>query len=177
MLTTRKKVKVTGQQDYINANTGEIETMNVSSIEERDANFHKVWLKDTFGSFSALGNKKVQVLSFLLENMDRENKICMTQRQMATKSKISVDTIRKTIQILKKANFIISVNLGVYQINPEKIYKGGKSARQDTLHKYLQSSNTEDKSSYPSQSAEINDISSTGEDIGCRSNTTIPPRG
>ncbi|WP_430060100.1 replication/maintenance protein RepL, partial [Priestia aryabhattai] len=44
IMTTRKKIKFSGTQKYINQDTGEIVEMNVTEIEERDANFHKVWL-------------------------------------------------------------------------------------------------------------------------------------
>ena len=49
MATTRKKVKVVGTETYINQKTGELQEMQVIDIEERDANFHKLWL-DTFFS-------------------------------------------------------------------------------------------------------------------------------
>ena len=39
---TTKKVKVVGQVEYLNTNTGELETMNVTTVEERDFNFTKV---------------------------------------------------------------------------------------------------------------------------------------
>ena len=42
--TTRKKVKIVGRENYINQNTGEIKEMKIINIEERDANFHKIWL-------------------------------------------------------------------------------------------------------------------------------------
>ena len=45
MSTTRKKVKVIGTETYIKQSTGEIEEMQVMKIEERDANFHKLWLE------------------------------------------------------------------------------------------------------------------------------------
>ena len=44
MATTRKKVKVIGTETYINQQTGELQEMQVIDIEERDANFHKLWL-------------------------------------------------------------------------------------------------------------------------------------
>ena len=47
MATTRKKVKVIGTETYIKQDTGEIAEMQVVKIEERDANFHKLWLGHT----------------------------------------------------------------------------------------------------------------------------------
>jgi len=39
--STSKKIRVVGQQTYINAQTGEAEQFQVMSIEDRDANFDK----------------------------------------------------------------------------------------------------------------------------------------
>ncbi|WP_281042439.1 replication/maintenance protein RepL [Selenomonas infelix] len=44
MAVTRKKVKVVGTETYIKQDTGELREMQVIDIEERDANFHKLWL-------------------------------------------------------------------------------------------------------------------------------------
>ena len=44
MSTTRKRVKVVGTETYIKQDTGELREMQVIDIEERDANFHKLWL-------------------------------------------------------------------------------------------------------------------------------------
>ena len=37
--TTTKRVKVVGTEEYINTRTGELEQMQVTSIEDRDFNF------------------------------------------------------------------------------------------------------------------------------------------
>lgn len=43
--TTTKRVKVVGTEEYINTRTGELEQMQVTSIEDRDFNFTKMWMK------------------------------------------------------------------------------------------------------------------------------------
>ena len=53
-----KKVKFSGTQKFIKQDTGEIVEMNVTEIEERDANFHKVWLGHVIQSLDLIGNKK-----------------------------------------------------------------------------------------------------------------------
>ena len=40
--TTTKRVKVVGTEEYINTRTGELEQMQVTSIEDRDFNFTKM---------------------------------------------------------------------------------------------------------------------------------------
>ena len=57
MATTRKKVKVVGTETYINQQTGELQEMQVIDIEERDANFHKLWLGHILQSIDLIGNR------------------------------------------------------------------------------------------------------------------------
>ncbi len=137
-MNTRKKVKVVGTEIYTNNATGEIREMQVVSIEERDANFHKIWIANVIQCLDLIGNKKIQIMDFLLKNMDSENKICLSLRQMAQKSNVSLETCRTTINALKSANFIKQINSGAYQINPDIIFKGGKGSRMNILLKYQQ---------------------------------------
>ncbi|WP_281042436.1 replication/maintenance protein RepL, partial [Selenomonas infelix] len=51
MAVTRKKVKVVGTETYIKQDTGELREMQVIDIEERDANFHKLWLGHYFEQY------------------------------------------------------------------------------------------------------------------------------
>lgn len=134
--TTRKKVKVIGTENYIKQDTGEIKEMQVVSIEERDANFHKIWLEHIIHSMDIIGNQKIRLAFWLLDQMNSENQITMTLRQMAEKSGISLDTVRKTIKALIESNFLIRYNTGVYQINPDVIFKGGKNNRLNVLLEY-----------------------------------------
>ena len=65
--THKKKVKVIGSEEYINSRTGEVETFNVIRIEDRDFNFHKIWLAHVLDAIDELGNAKIKVLTYLLE--------------------------------------------------------------------------------------------------------------
>lgn len=133
---TRKKLKVIGTQEYINKQTGEIEEMNVISIEERDANFHKLWLGNILSHIDLIGNQKAKLAFWILDNLDSENKLTMTQKQIAEKTKISIQTVNLTIKTLINSNFLIKINMGAYRINPDIIFKGGKNDRMNVLYKY-----------------------------------------
>ena len=135
-LTTRKKVKVIGTQEYINKQTGEVEEMQVINIEERDANFHKLWLGHILNSINIIGNQKTRLAFWILDNLDSENQLIMTQRQIAEKTKISIQTINLTIKALIDSNFLIKINIGAYRINPDMLFKGGKTDRLNVLMKY-----------------------------------------
>jgi len=134
--TTRKKIKVIGTETYINQRTGSLEDMQVISIEDRDANFHKIWLQHIILSMDMIGNQKTRFALWLLEQMSSDNLIPMTFRQMAKNSGISIDTVKRVIPTLIEANFLVKINGGVYRVNPDLIFKGGSHHRMNVLLQY-----------------------------------------
>lgn len=133
---TSKKVKVVGTQQYINANDGTVEDFQVMRIEERDFNFHKIWLEHIISSLDLIGNQKTRLAFWIIEHLDKENKLTMTYRQIAEKSGISLDTVRVTMKSLMDSNFIERINQGAYRVNPDVIFKGGKTDRMNVLYQY-----------------------------------------
>lgn len=145
-MNTRKKVKVIGKAEYINKETGQIEEMQVMRIEERDANFHKLWLGHILNSIDLIGNQKTKLAFWILNNLDSNNLLPMTQRQIADKSGISLQTVNRTLKVLIESNFLQQINIGVYRVNPEVLFKGGKMDRLNILLQYKNAEN-ENKSS------------------------------
>lgn len=141
MSTTRKKVKVIGTETYIKQDTGEINEMQVISIEERDANFHKLWLGHIIQSIDLIGNQKTKLAFWILDNLDSENKITMTYRQISKKSNISYQTVYRTMNTLLESNFLTKINAGAYRVNPDVLFKGGKNQRLNVLLQYNQEKN------------------------------------
>ena len=133
---TTKKVKVVGQVEYLHTNTGELETMNVTTVEERDFNFTKVWLTDLLSKLGIISNSKTKFAYWFLDHLNRENMVTMTYRQLADKSGYSYKTVSQTMQALIGANFIVKVNTGCYMVNPDVMFKGAKNTRQNLLIQY-----------------------------------------
>lgn len=138
-MKTQKKMKVIGTQNYINAETGELVECQVMKIEERDANFHKIWLGHVIETLDIVGNQKIRLITFILSNLDKENKLVMTQRKIAAESGISVRTVTDTLKILQEADFLIRINAGAYRVHPEKIWKGSARERMNVLLQYTNS--------------------------------------
>jgi len=134
--TTRKKIKVIGTETYIKQDTGEIKEMNVISVEERDANFHKLWLGHIIQSLDLIGNKKIKVLNFIMNNLNSENYFLMTQQEMEKALGISRKTISDTMKALQESDFLTLVRSGTYRINPDVLFKGGKNNRLSVLIEY-----------------------------------------
>lgn len=136
MAVTRKKVKVVGTETYIKQDTGELREMQVIDIEERDANFHKLWLGHILNSIDLIGNQKTRLAFWILDHLDSNNLLPMTQRQITDKSGISYQTVSRTLQALIDSNFLQRINQGAYRVNPDVLFKGGKNARMNVLLQY-----------------------------------------
>lgn len=134
---TRKKVKFMGTQKFFDEK-GEIHEMQVTDIEERDANFHKIWLGHLLESLDMIGNKKLKVAMFIMNELNKENQFIGTHRYIAEKTNISLPTITETMRVLQESNFLIKVRNGFYRANPDVIFKGGKTDRMNVLLRYTE---------------------------------------
>jgi hypothetical protein len=133
---TQKKVKVVGTQQYLNTSTGELEDFQVMSIEERDFNFHKIWMRNFITSLDLVGNQKTRLAFWIIEHLNKENMLTMTYRQISDASGISLDTVRVTMKILVDADFLRRLNQGCYIVNPDVLFKGTRKNRLNILQQY-----------------------------------------
>ena len=156
VVKTRKKVKVVGTKEFIDADTGEVHTMNVVSIEERDCNFHKLWLQHVITSFDLIGNQKIRLALWIIDNLNRDNMLLYTYEQIANMTGISYKTISSTMKVLIDSNFLTKRNAGCYVVNPNVIFKGGRTDRLNVLIQY-----NESKYSATNSAAEYSDIEKT----------------
>src|SRR5699024_8231654 len=116
--TTRKKVKFLGTKEFIDASTGEKETMQVTNIEERDANVHKIWLGNMLESLDMIGNQKLRVAKFITENINQENELTMTYRVIAAKTNTSLQPVSETMKALQERNLLSKIRYRDYRVNP-----------------------------------------------------------
>jgi len=133
---TRKKMKVFGTETYLNTQTGVLEEVQTIRIEDRDANFHKIWLHHLVMSLDIIGNTKMKFVFWLLDQMRADNLIPMTYEQMTKRSGYSYETIKRTMPLLIESGFLLRINQGVYQVNPDVIFKGGTENRFNILLQY-----------------------------------------
>jgi len=143
-----KKQYIVGTKKYLDQETGEIVTAEViiKNIEQ-DNNFFKVWLMDMLGILSIVGNKKIQVIDFILQNIRREdNTISLTYREVAKKTGISLGIVTETFKILQETNFLKKIRNGLYMINPDILVKGRTGKRVNLLIQYnLNNSETDNR--------------------------------
>ncbi len=136
MKTTAKKTKIVGVQDYIDSTTGEVVPMIVSEMEDRDFDFHKVWMKNFLLTMDEIANKKMTVAFWIIENLDKENKFIFTQRELSSATGVCLDTVSKTLALLQKGNFLKKIRYGRYMVNPDIMYKGSHRSRMGIVFDY-----------------------------------------
>lgn len=152
--STTKKVKVIGTEQWANTRTGEIEDFQVVKLEDRDFDFHKVWLQAIINSMDMLGNQKIRLAFWIIEHLNKENQLVMNQRQIAEKSGISLKTVSVTMKTLMDSNFLRKINNGAYCVNPDVLFKGNRYNRLNILLQYqsLEQSNApENKNDKPEE--------------------------
>ena len=125
-MNTSKRMKLVGQKTLVDRDTGEEIPMQMNVVEERDFNFHKVWLQHLIHSFDEIVNQKLRLAFWIIENLNKENQLVMTQRKIAEKSGISYQTVSRTIRLLTegKPPFLQRINAGAYRVNPDILFKG-----------------------------------------------------
>lgn len=126
LTTTIKKQKFVGSKEFIDRDTGELVPMQVVEVEDRDFNFHKVWLQNFLMSLEGICNQRLRLAFWILDNLDSENKLVMTQQDIANKSGLGIATVKRTMNILQsgKPSFLQKMHSGAYRINPDVIWKG-----------------------------------------------------
>lgn len=132
-------------QTYINKATGEeIQAWTSAQEVPTDQNFSKVWLKQIVQRFDAISNIKTKVAYWLIDHMDRENRINLTQREIAKQSGFGIATVARTLTILQNEDFIRRQNGVVgYQVNPSCIFRGGHNKRMAICQEFYQTSKPE----------------------------------
>lgn len=133
---TTKKLKIIGSQEYYNPRTGEIEEFQVTSMEDRDFDFTKVWLNSILSTLDLLGTKKSKVAHHIIENLNSNNQYIGSQTLMAERVGVAKKTVNSALKILLECDFLRLVMRGVYQINPNVLYKGSRKSRLNVLHQY-----------------------------------------
>lgn len=137
-LSTSKKQKFVGCKEFLDPSTNEVVPMQVIQVEDRDFNFHKVWLKNLIMSLDGISNQRLKLAFWILDHLDSENKLVMTQRAMAQKSGMSLDTVMKTMKALQSGSpaFLQKINNGAYRVNPNVIWKGSFDKRMGICFNY-----------------------------------------
>lgn len=151
--TTRRKkkeIKFSSETIYRQDENGELVPLPAEVIDEEwdesvDINWDKIWLSTVLDALEQVGNKKISVAKYVLENRDKNtNYLIKTQREIAQECNVSLQTVSSTLKALETANLIVGKS-GIYQINPDTIARGNHNKRMAILRIYNQNKQSKNK--------------------------------
>lgn len=114
----------TGVSRWQNVDTGEvIETNDVVKKVDRNG-FMITYLETIVNLIDVLGNKKMAVVKYILNNMDKStNTLIITTTELSEKAEVSRQVVSDTLKILTNAK-IITRRTGAVMIHPSLIHRG-----------------------------------------------------
>src|SRR5699024_11526810 len=82
------------------------------------------------------GNRKIQVLKYILKNMEKTtNTLIITTTKLAKKSKVSRQTVSDTLKILEESQ-IIARKTGAIMIHSNLVHRGNHSKEKYLLARF-----------------------------------------
>lgn len=134
--TASRRVKA-GFREVIEPKTGELKKVQHYEIKDVDINWNKVWLGHLLDALEMVGNKKMQVISWLLENRDKKtNEVIATQQEIIEATGLSKKTVAETFKALQEAEVLSKIRNGRWQLSPNFIWQGDNEDRMDILFTY-----------------------------------------
>ena len=136
--TTHKKQRFIGLKEFIDAETGEVIPMQLNQVEDRDFNFHKLWLQMFINGLDEIANKKMKLAFWIIDHLNKENQLVYTFRRMAEETGLSIETVIKTMKALQNGDppFLKKLQSGVYVVNPDILYKGSHKGRMGVIYQF-----------------------------------------
>lgn len=135
----KSKTQYTGKEVWINQATGEIR--EVDTFEKpvgRNSGFMITYLAEIINLIETLGNKKMLVVKYILENMSKtENTLIKTQREIANILNMSTKTVNETLKLLEDAK-IIERKTGAIMVSPKLINNWKSSKEASMMIKYYE---------------------------------------
>jgi len=121
----------------INTETGEVVNQREVAefekrIDGRKEDFMITYLGEIIKLLDKLGNKKMQVVKYLLSEMHKSNNtLVTTTRELANELKMSTKTVNDTLKMLQNAN-IIQRRTGAIMVSP-KLMNHWKAPKEATM--------------------------------------------
>lgn len=113
--------------------------------------FEITYTAELFNIMKELGNKKIEVLSYILDHKDGNNSLNMTNTEIALKTNISRKTVVETMNILQSAK-LIKRKHSVITVSPQFMIKGSQLREAWLMRKYEE---IDEQKTLPAIEAEI----------------------
>jgi len=125
------------QETWVNQNTGEIiETLEIRKVVGRSG-FAITYAEEVLKMIDVLGNRKMAVVRYIMENMDSNNILIATIEEIAKELKMSKTTVTQALKILEKSE-IVSRKTGVIMLSPRLIHKGREDRERALLVRFYE---------------------------------------
>ena len=141
------KMKYTGTSIWqkVDTITGEIvEEQIVDEFERpvgRNERFMITYLAEIINLIDSLGNQKMKVVKYILQNMSKsENLLLTTTKELANKSGVSEKTVIETLKILDSAG-IVQRRTGAIMVSPKLVNNKTAKGEATMMVKYRQFEN------------------------------------
>lgn len=139
----RAIIQVKEQEFYqqINPDTGEIigdvKKVDVVIREVPRTGFAITYLSSIINLIDSIGNKKMQVVKYILQRMDSNNILLETVREIADGCKCSVQTVQDTLKLLESAG-VIARRTGAVMLSPKLVHKGNAKKERYLMAKFIE---------------------------------------
>lgn len=144
MSSTKPIMEYTGTEMLykINSETGEFEEIGQADMFfkplGRNEPFMITYLAEIINLIDNLGNKKMKVVKYILNNMSKsDNILLITNRELASKASVGINTVTETLKVLEKAN-IIQRRTGAIMISPKLLNNKKAKGEAIMMTKYKQ---------------------------------------
>lgn len=115
----------------------EIKKVDVVIKEVPRVGFAITYLSTVIQMIESIGNKKMQVVKYILGKMDSNNKLVETVREISKGSNCSLQTVNDTLKILENCG-IIARKTGCVMLSPKLIHKGNAQRERYLMTKFFE---------------------------------------
>ena len=116
---------------------GEVRCVDVLLKEIPRSGFAITYLSTIINMIESIGNKKMQVVKYVLQNMDSNNKLSETVREIAKGSNCSLQTAQETLALLENCG-VIARKTGTVMLSPKLIHKGNAARERFLMTKFIE---------------------------------------
>lgn len=147
---TKTKSTYTGKETWAKLD-GEGNIIEVKEVDifERPvdgrSNFMITYLSEVINLIDTLGNKKMQVVKYILKEMEKSNNILViTSRELSQKCNVSLQTVTDTLKLLEGAN-LIQRRVGSIMLKPRLMNNRSAKKEATMMTKYYQFDNSDEE--------------------------------
>lgn len=143
MKVKEKIVQVKEQEFWLqvdeqgNALTGEIKSVDVVIKEIPRAGFAITYIGEIIKMLDAVGNKKMKVVKYILQNMDSNNKLNETTDEISKNCQVSKPVVIETLKLLESIG-VIARKTGLIMLSPKFVHKGNAHRERFLMTKFYE---------------------------------------